>query len=447
MKRLVAATLVSFYVLALIVDRAAGVLYGILALCGLLTIAFRWTVLGKTFSQTTKHYWPLNLAMAAPLIAVIAHQISTGHFAARSADSPSRLALYALIFWGVSLVPLKYLKHLQWAFVAGALLSGIKMYVLTDEGTNRYGTDFIPIIIFAEMALLLGVFSVFSIAWNGRNGKWALLLKFIAGSAVIYAAYISQSRGPWLTILVFGIIALFAMARKNLRRTDKILIFVVPIALFIVVVASYFQTGSIVRERVKAAQSNIQEYVDGKNVDTSLGIRFQLWQGSWVLFKENPVFGVGVENYPLALQDLATRGIISPTAAALPHSHNDILFMMAKLGLFGLIAILAIYFVPLYYFVADLRNRDGEIRSVAAMGVALSLGIMTLGLTDVVFLWWEIFPFYSISIALFLAYIVRRKLYLADIDKYCQDENDVVLPKRDTADKREAVVFGRKVLR
>jgi O-antigen ligase len=439
MKRLVAAALASFYVLALILDRAAGVIYGVLVLFGFLAIAFRWTVSGKTFWQTTKRYWPLNLAMAAPLIAVLAHLISAGHFAARSTDSPSRLALYALIFWAVSLVPLKYLRHVQWAFVAGALLSTIKMYVLTDGGKDRYGTDFIPIIIFAEMALLLGVFSAFSIAWNGRHEKLAALLKLIAACAVIYAVYISQSRGPWLTILVFGVIAF--VAAKNLRRTDKILISAVASALLIAVLGSYFQPGSIVQQRIAAAQNDIQEYVDGKNVDTSLGTRFQLWRGSWILFKENPVFGVGVQNYPLALQDLAKRKIISPTAATFPHSHNDILFMMAKLGLFGLIAILAVYFVPIAYFAGDLRNGDREIRSVAAMGMALCLGIMTLGLTDVVFLWWEIFPFYSISIALFLAYITRRKLYLSDNEGTFQNEEDIARKKSDGVAKAGAVIL------
>jgi O-antigen ligase len=434
MKQLVTLALVSFYMLALILDRAAGVIYGVLVLFGVLAIAFRWTVAGKTFWQTTKHYWPLNLAMAAPLIAVIAHLISAGHFSARSTDSPSRLALYALIFWAVSLVPLKYLKHVQWAFVAGALLSTIKMYVLTNGGKERYGTDFIPIIIFAEMALLLGVFSAFSIAWNGHREKLAVLLKLVAACAVMYAVYISQSRGPWLTILVFGGVAF--VAAKDLRRINKIFISAIAFALLIAALGSYFHSGSIVQQRVAAAQNDIQEYIEGKNADTSLGIRFQLWRGSWILFKENPVFGVGVQKYPLALQDLAKRKIISPTAATFPHSHNDILFMMAKLGLFGLIAILAVYFVPITYFANDLRHSDREIRSVASMGMALCLGIMTLGLTDVVFLWWEIFPFYSISIALFLAYITRRKSYLserADDEAPFQVEKEIVLRKSGAA--------------
>jgi O-antigen ligase len=415
MKRFVAAALLAFYVLALILDRAAGVIYGVLALCGLLTIVYGRTGSGKTWWQTAKHFWPLNLAMAAPLIAVLAHQVSTGHFASRSADSPSRLALYPLIFCAVSFVPLRYLRQVQCAFVAGAFLSAIKMYVLTQGGKDRYGTDFIPIIIFSEMALLLGMFAALSIAWKSRYRVPAISVKLAATGAVMYAAYISQSRGPWLTIPVFGLIV-FASA-KGLRRIDKILISAIVCAVVTVGVGSYFESGSIVRERIAAARSNIQEYADGKNVDTSLGIRFQLWRGSWILFKENPIFGVGVENYPLALKDLAARNIISPTAATLPHSHNDVLFMMAKLGLFGLVAILMIYFVPICYFARDVRNSDKEIRSVAAMGLALVLGIMTLGLTDVVFLWWEIFPFYSISIAMFLAFILHRKAECGDKTK------------------------------
>jgi hypothetical protein len=64
-----------------------------------------------------------------------------------------------------------------------------------------------------------------------------------------------------------------------------------------------------------------------------------------------------------------------------------------------------------------------------------------LGLTDVVFLWWEIFPFYSISIALFLAYITRRKLYLSDNEGTLQDEEDIAGRKSDGVAKAGAVIL------
>jgi O-antigen ligase len=48
------------------------------------------------------------------------------------------------------------------------------------------------------------------------------------------------------------------------------------------------------------------------------------------------------------------------------------------------------------------------------MGVALCLGFIVLGLVDVIFLWWEIYPYYALSIAFFLTYIIKRKKILAE---------------------------------
>ena len=406
LKLLIAAAVFLFYVLALVLDRAAGTIFGILVLSSLATVAAGWCTAGQSFRQFTKQHWLLDLAMAGPLIATLINLASTGHFDGKSIDLPSRLAMFALIFWVVQFVPHKHMKYMQWAFPIGAMLAVIKMVVLTDGGKLRYGTDFIPIIIFSEMALLLGFFSACSIAWNSRNDRAAVLLKLLAVCATLYAAYISGSRGPWVTIPVFAVIA--CVAAKEVGRKYKIAALTMLVAGAIV--ASQF--SGIVRERIALARSDIAQYSQGTNVDTSLGVRFQIWRGSWVMFKEHPIFGVGVRGYQPALQELADRKVISPYTATYPHSHNEILFMMARLGLFGLIAILAVYFVPAYYFMRALRNDDREVRSVGSMGLALCIGILGLGLTDVVFLWWEIFPFYAISIAFFLTYIGKRKDFL-----------------------------------
>ncbi|WP_230413982.1 O-antigen ligase family protein [Collimonas silvisoli] len=290
--------------------------------------------------------------------------------------------------------------------VIGAFLSAIKIYTLTNGGATRYGTDFIPIIIFGEMALLLGVFSTLSIAWNKSDNKAVIFFKIAALCAGLYAAYLSQSRGVWLTIPVFAVIA--GLAAKNIRSSYKLS----AITFFVILLGAVSYFGNIVKERVLVAESDISQYSVGANVDTSLGIRLQLWRGSWVLFKEHPIFGVGVENFPKALEDLSKRNIITPLSATFPHSHNEILFMMSRLGLFGLLAILALYFVPAYYFSRELRDNDSEIRYTAAMGLALCLGFIILGLVDVVFLWWEIYPYYVVSIAFFLTYIIKRKKIL-----------------------------------
>jgi O-antigen ligase len=373
---LAAAALAAFYVLALIVDRAAGVIYGLLILFGFAAIACRRKVAGFSFVQLMRRYWPLLLAMAAPLIAVLANELSRGQLSTRNIDAPSRLALFAFALWAVWLVPLPRLRQLQWTFIT----------------------------IFIEMGMLLGAYGLFSIAWNTPRDKLAIVLKLLAGVAILYGSYLSQSRGAWVTIPVFAAIGF--IAARSIRPKTKLAI----AATLIVALALGANHDSRIRERIELARNDIQQYMQRTDVDTSIGIRFQLWRGSLVIFSEHPLFGVGIDRYRSALHDLAQRKIISPLASTYAHSHNEILFTMARLGLVGLFALLALYLVPASYFVRELRDDDGQVRAAASMGLSLCLGIMVLGLTDVVLLWWEVFPFYSLGVASFIVFIAKRKV-------------------------------------
>ena len=396
-----------FYALALVVDRSAGVLYTLLLLVALTAIVVRAKPEGKSFICLVKEYWPLMLAMAAPLIAVFIRQLVMGTFSHRSYDSQSRLAMFTLVFWVMLLVPLKHIRWVQLGWVVGVLLSAVKIYELTKGGNTRYSTDFLPIITFAELILLMAVFTAFSISWDKSRAKLLAGLKLLILGVGMYAAYLSQSRGVWATIPVFAIIACISV--KSVSTKHKIGVAV----LFAVCLGALFCHSDILKERVDVAESDIHQYLTGSKLDTSLGTRFQLWHGSWILFKENPLVGVGMEGFRDAIEELAERDIITAGSAAYAHSHNEILFMMVRLGVFGLAAILAVYFVPAFYFFREMRHPDHEIRAAASMGAAVSLGFFTLGLVDVVFLWWESYPYYAISIALFLAYIIKRKNALA----------------------------------
>jgi len=404
--RLAAVVLAAFYILALIVDRAAGVLYGLLIVLGLAVLLYRWKSQSRLFFAQARRYWPLAIAMAAPMMAVMANEISRQQFSIRSIDAPSRLALFALVLWTVSHVPLRYLRHLQWAFVAGAILSTIKIQVLSHGGQERYLTDFIPITIFIEMAMVLGTYGLFSLGWKSQQTKTEIVIKILAASAILYGSYISQSRGAWITIPLFGGIAVFS---SGVLPKGRKLAMTIVVALVLVAAMSQ---AKLFKDRIADARNDIDQYVSGTNVETSIGFRFQLWQGSVVIFHEHPVFGVGVDRYRDALADLANRKIITPAAAVFAHSHNEFLFNAARLGLFGIAALLALYLVPAYYFVRDLRHRDKEVRAAACMGASLCGGIFVLGLTDVVFLWWEVFPFYAVGIATFLSFIDRKKATL-----------------------------------
>jgi O-antigen ligase len=412
MRFLVTAILFLFYALALVVDYSSIVLFCLLLLAGIVRLIVCKRDSIAAFRQFVGRYWKISLAMAAPLLAVLVNLLAARHFDGNSIDFPSRLAVFILIFWAVQLVPYHWMRYIQWAFVIGTAAAVIKMCVLTHDGHVRYaGADFIPLNIFTEMMLLVGFFAASTVAWKNKAGLGGALLKVMALGSVLYATYISGTRGAWLTIPVLIVIACASFFAKGVRWKYV----VAGAATFLICAALAWQAGSIVKERIAVAESDIQQYTQGSNLDTSLGIRLQLWKSSWIMFKTHPIFGVGVQGFTHALREMADQKIISQTAATFTHSHNDILFMMAKCGIFGLVAILGLYLVPAVLFARHLYSPDGEIRSCACMGLALSIGLMVLGLSDVAFTCWEIAPFYTITVAFLLAYIEKRQEHVREI--------------------------------
>ncbi|MDY7580021.1 hypothetical protein RGU70_17045 [Herbaspirillum sp. RTI4] len=149
--------------------------------CLLLAGVLRWVVLrgqgrGNEVSNLMallKNYWPLHLAMAGTVLAIFINQTAHGHWYAKTYDYPSRMFFFPLILWALLALPASWMKQMRWAFVVGAILATIKMYVTTKGGTDREYVYFMPIIEFAQMSLLLGFFSILSIALDAsqKNGQ------------------------------------------------------------------------------------------------------------------------------------------------------------------------------------------------------------------------------------------------------------------------------------
>ena len=398
--------------LLILVVRRAGNLcfYSLLLLATVAGIA-RARPSGNSFSSFLKRYWPLHLAMAGPLLAIFVNQCVLQEFAARTFDYPTRMAFFCVLAWTGMLLPWQTLRKLQWAFVLGAILATIKMYLITDGGKTRGYVDFMPIIELAQLTQLLGFFALLSIEFQDSHPVPKVLantLKLLAGIGGVYAAFLSQTRGAWVGIPVFILITIVTLMRQ-MPDHRRLLAFILVVA----GVAGLFGSSSEVKLRLQQARDNLVSYVDDGNPDTSVGIRLQLWKGSWLLFTEHPLVGVGREQFPQALGELKRRGIITETARIQPHSHDELLYNLATLGIVGGIALLALYLVPGYYFLREWRHPDNEVRAIAGMGLVLTSGYLILGLTDVMFMWGASDNFYGIIAAILFAMLLQRKRYLA----------------------------------
>jgi O-antigen ligase len=403
--------IVLFPALSIVLHDAGNACLYVLLICSIVALICRCKPMGIGFGQLLKEYWPLHLAMASLFIAVILNQLSLGTFEARQYDRAIRLAVFAPVFWIVLAAPLRYLKSVQWAFIVGIIAAVIKIYVVTDGGTSRPSNiGFLLIIAFSDIALLLGCMTLLSIGWNNRSEKAVILLKFLIFCVSLYITILGQSRGTWIAIpffVVFGIQFL-----GGIRIRHKLMVAVLALA----VMTTMLTFSSTIQTRIAEAKSDVTLYLQGGNADTSLGIRLQLWRASWELFKERPIFGIGRENFGPGLANFSSKNMISPVAASFAHSHNELLFNMTILGIIGLLANLSVYCVPAYYFGREIRHPDSYVRTAAGMGVLLSLGFFIFGLTDLMFFWTVLGGFYCMSVATFLAIIIKRKKNLEQTD-------------------------------
>ncbi|MEO7031042.1 MAG: O-antigen ligase family protein [Herbaspirillum sp.] len=397
--------------LLLVERRADNLCFYTLLLLGLVMGAFRLRPSGFTFSRLLKEYWPLHLAMAGMLLAIFINQLVLQDFVIRTYDYPSRLAFFVVLVWVALLLPYRLMRYLQWAYVVGAFLAAAKMYVGTKDGILRMFPDFIPLIPFSQMAQLLGFFSILSIGYDERktlSGKLSTGLKLLVGIFGIYGAYLSQTRGAWIAIPAFLIIVILILGRRVAKA--KLLAW---FAVAVILLGVLFGSTNLVQQRVVEAKQNLTQYQNSKNLDTSVGVRLQLWNAALRLYSEHPLVGVGRNGYDAAMSDLEHRKIVTATAQSQPHSHNEVLYNMATLGSFGLLGILCLYLVPGFYFWRDARSTDREIRTTAGMGLLLCSGFLIFGLTDVMFVWGTSANFYSILAAILFAFIIKRKAALS----------------------------------
>lgn len=394
-----------FFLLGLVFKKISNISFYLLLLAGIVyAFQIRWKHDGA-LSQIWKRYTWVYIAAATMLLALLIHDMVAASSHIRDYDIPSRVAFLGLLTLAAASIPTVQAKRMRWFFMLGTLLATVKLALMTHNGAERLPViDFISIIALSQLTLLLAVFAVLSIIWCEKRNWLTVSLAMITAVTGLYSVYISQTRGAWIAIPFFVILACIVFLNQGglFKKISSALI-------LIALLAGFFSTTSIVRDRVNQGFNDIQQYEEKVNPDTSLGIRLQLWKASWHIFVENPVLGVGGSNFAGALKNLAQQGMISPDAATFPHSHNEVLFSMATYGMVGLIAILATYFVPLYIFVQEMQHSNREIVAAAAMGASLCIGYIIFGLVDVMFMWRICDIFYVICIAFFLGFIIRKR--------------------------------------
>jgi len=326
-------------------------------------------------------------------------------------DKPTELAhyisreLYFLFapFIGLAIFKAKLsLNHLLLGIKLGLILLGaitINQHlngVIRPSGIMNAG-------IFANLTVMMLFLSIANIF---KENFWNQI--FTLGSAFmgIIAIVTTGTRGAWLSFLILTAIYIYLVYKHHLAHSRKIIL--ITIITFTAIIGISAGT-SIVQDRIILAKNEAGQWVDNKSLDTSIGLRLEIWSSALKAVKQHPWFGYGYRNTNPVVANYAGQEA-KKIIANFNHLHNEYLTNFLGRGVLGLLSLLALLFLPLILFFKYIHGDQAQPQ--ASMGILLCVGYASFGLVNITFgdVFMNAFYVFFLSILLPLNYTRSRNL-------------------------------------
>jgi O-antigen ligase len=337
----------------------------------------------------------LAIAMGSLVVATLVSQAYHSSFKLNALDEPSRFFSAVLIYLMMRHTRIPATRALEYGFPLGAL-AGLATSIIFPSQIWMSGTYFIDSIHFGGAMLVLGFLSALAINWTRQDPLAVLILKVSGFGAGIYCTIHSGARGAWIALPILAILWIYYRLSGDWRaRTGATGVAAAAIA------GAWFIPQ--VRNRIEVTQSELASIFQG-HFETDVGLRLQIWKAAAQVISQNPVAGVGPGGVPDALRAVHQGGGMSQLGlqVGLSEMHNEILAQTVALGMLGLLAILAIYFVPLILALKATRSGDRIKRTAAVMCIFVVIAYLIFGLTVETFNLKMIATFYAMTVAVLL---------------------------------------------
>lgn len=260
---------------------------------------------------------------------------------------------------------------------------------------------FIP----AGAIIMTMVLFCITLGLNALHQKKMLLGCFTILAAIIglIGNILTGSRGTWL-IFPVAILLLIAIYGKSLKRYIPI----ISSALLSLIVIASFIPQSGIQERYKAAVSDITQYIDGTNKETSIGMRFELWKSALDGIREKPLLGWGKQGMIEKRIQQSTEDEFPSTLDEYPHTHNQFLEQTFYRGIIGLIVLIVFIYTILSHFIRSYKTTlSSEKKVIALLGIINIMAMLSFSLSDALLRGKEYAMFFYISNILFYAMLAQ----------------------------------------
>ena len=294
-------------------------------------------------------------------------------------DTPSRLLLVLPIFFFIRKSNISA-SWLVWGVALGAIVSGLIKFDMID-------TDYLSKVvtvqtgIFSLFSSILGLSSLMFIRKSSAGVKNAIfLIAFIFGTL---ASILSGGRGVWISaILSLGVVLFFNPVNWKIGTR-----FISVLLLISIFMGAYFTPQSGVKDRIDEALKNVASWVESGKSNTSVGARLEMWKASYKIIKQQPVIGVGEDNYMKHQKKLIDRGEIDKSVGNFAHPHNEYIASFIEQGAIGLLVFILLLLSPLKCIFSTIKAKtlNSHQISLAIVGIFVILHYLFYSFTATVF--------------------------------------------------------------
>jgi len=280
------------------------------------------------------------------------------------------------------------------SFKVGTIIAGLTVwiqYLFLDE-TGRLSGMYNPNT-FGDIAVIMLYISLLQIL---RESKAALWLSYGALFFGVSAVAQSGSRGSLLALLLMLPIFAWVMRRRDILKKRRLwgVVAAITVTLFFNLSVSY-----TLGQRMMNIGSEVQKST------SSAGQRIEMYRAGWKAFLDAPILGYGYHNCGSAAARYTDQNeIVQKEFDGRWHLHNIFITDMVNAGILGLIALLALYLVPLRLFF-----RTIGLNSSASAGILTITGYLLIGLTHTQFGYEYETAFYVLVVGYFMQHARKTK--------------------------------------
>jgi len=355
----------------------------------------------RNWKPTETYEWILLFLVVGFFAAVLLSFINAG-------DMHMSVSRLERILRVLGLVPVYFLLKNRTALLAkyffyGIVAAGPVMLAVAVFGKSLGGRaeGAYNSILFGNYATIIAVVS-FTLMFFSSKSKWFRLAGLISFICAAQAAILSGTRGAYLSIPIAAAVVATLFVIIHARSKKQVLLQLVTLFSAGVVAAGLAMSNPTLKPRLDAAQSEIVQYFSGENTQTSIGLRFQMWEASVRMWLKNPVIGSGLGDFSADFQEQIRTGE-SKAAHHFGEAHSLYFEFLGTTGTLGIaLLMLSMFLFPSYLFFKSLRGTK-ELTLVSVSALVFILAFMVFAISQNWLGRSSITSVYFTGLALFLA--------------------------------------------